>query len=166
MNILAWNVRGLSRPAQWFLVRDFLMLYYAEVCYLQESKLVDLPHAIWRELGGPKLDCFAFVPARGLARGIVIGWNGSLFILKVVFFRQFCLSVEFICKRDNFRWPCTSVYGPKARFLKHAFWGEIRSSGCWTFLVSFAEILMPFSLSLTNYQVPPAWRMFGMPITL
>lgn len=40
---------------------------------------------------------------------------------------DFSLSVEFFSKRENFLWQCTSVYGPNARALKHAFWEELRN---------------------------------------
>jgi len=69
MNIITWNVRGLGRPAKRFLVKDFLLLHCAEVCCLQESKLPDLPALTWREIGGPVLDCSAFLPARGSSGG-------------------------------------------------------------------------------------------------
>ncbi|KAH7686141.1 DNase I-like protein [Dioscorea alata] len=129
MNIISWNVRGLGRPAKRFLVRDFLLLHCAKVCCLQESKLEELPNAIWRDVGGHKLDNFTILRTRGSVGGIVVGWNSSFLIGKVLFTGSFCLTVEFCCKRDNLWWLCTSVYGPKAHSLKLALWEEIRS-GC------------------------------------
>lgn len=99
-----------------------------DVCCLQESKLAKVPNAIWREVGGTKLDIFASLPARSSTGGMVISWNSSLLTDKVIFTEVFCLTVEFYCKRDNFQWICTSVYGPNAHFLKLAFWEEIKRS--------------------------------------
>lgn len=82
--------------------------------------------ALWREIGGNKLDQFCFVPARGAAGGIIIGWNNGLFSGKLLKLGDFSLSVEFVSKRENLVWWCTAVYGPNARALKNAFWGELR----------------------------------------
>lgn len=65
MNIISWNVRGLGRPAKRFLVKDFLNLYFVNVCCLQESKLEKVPVSKWREIGCPRLDQFIFLPSFG-----------------------------------------------------------------------------------------------------
>lgn len=66
MNIMNWNVRGQGRPAKRFLVKDFLNLHFADICCLQESKLGVISNSMWREIGGYRLDQFAFVPTRVL----------------------------------------------------------------------------------------------------
>lgn len=73
MNIINWNVRGPGRPAKWFLVKDFLRLHFADVCCLREMKLEEISPSVWREIGDPHIDQFAFVPAKGTARGIALG---------------------------------------------------------------------------------------------
>lgn len=128
MNIVTWNVRGLGRPAKRFLVKDFLNLHFADVCCLQESKLESIPDATWREIGGPRLDKFVFLPSAGASGGIVIGWNSVILTVSDATKGDFSVSVDFYSKRDNFHWRCTSVYGPNVRHLKDAFWEEIR--GC------------------------------------
>lgn len=55
-----------------FLVKDFLNLHYADVCCLQESKLECVSQALWREVGGSRLDHFAFVLALGIVGGIIV----------------------------------------------------------------------------------------------
>lgn len=67
MNIISWNIRGLGRPEKCFLVRDFLNLHFVGVCCLQESKLEDISRIMWKEIGGPRLDQFAFLPSVGTA---------------------------------------------------------------------------------------------------
>ncbi|KAH7677354.1 DNase I-like protein [Dioscorea alata] len=115
MNIVSWNVRGLGQASKRFLVKDFLNLHFADVCCLQESKLEKISLATWREIGGQRLNQFLFLLARGLARGIIIGWNSALVI-----------TVDICSNRDRLCWRCTRVYGPNARSWKPAFWGELR----------------------------------------
>ncbi|KAH7669135.1 DNase I-like protein [Dioscorea alata] len=101
MNIITWNIRGLGRPAKRFLVKDFLQLHFADVCCLQESKLDAIPPMLWREIGGGRLDQFEFIPARGTAGGIILGWNSSILTGTIAQLGSHCLSVDFISKRDN-----------------------------------------------------------------
>lgn len=96
---------------------------------MQESKLESISQSTWREIGGPKLDQFVFAPAKGTARGMIIGWSGVNLVGKLEKVGVFSLTVEFRDKRDNFIWRCTSVYGPTARTLKRSFWEELRSCG-------------------------------------
>lgn len=78
MNIITWNVMGLGKPAKWFLEKDFLNMHFADICCLQESMLEEISDSTWRKIGGCRLDKFCFIPARGSAGGIVIGWNSAL----------------------------------------------------------------------------------------
>ncbi|KAH7672068.1 RNA-directed DNA polymerase protein [Dioscorea alata] len=126
MNLITWNVRGLGRPAKRFLVKDFLLLHFADVCCLQESKLEEVSPVTWRELGGGRLDQFFTLPARGSAGGIIIGWNSTIMSAKLLHIGLFSLIVEFCSKCDNLVWRCTSVYGPNDRKLKGTFWDELR----------------------------------------
>lgn len=121
MNIITWNVRGLGRPAKRFLGIDFLTLHDAEVCCLQDSKLESISQAKWREIGGSKMDQFIFAPAKGMAGGLIIGWNGAILVGKLEKVGAFSLMVEFRDKRDNFRWRCTSVYGLQLELLNKIF---------------------------------------------
>ncbi|KAH7658951.1 DNase I-like protein [Dioscorea alata] len=121
MNIITWNVRELGRPAKRFLVRDFLNLHFADVCCLQESKLDNISPTLWREIGGSKLDQFAFVPARGSVGGIIMGWNSGSLYGSLVKIGTFSLTVDFLSRSDNRIWSCTTVYGPNARALKEVF---------------------------------------------
>lgn len=98
MNIISRNVRKLGRPTKGFLVKDFLNLHFAEVCFLQESKLHKIPPATWREIGGSHLDQFVFLPTRGSTGGIVIGWNSGTLSGKLERMGAFSLTVEFFSK--------------------------------------------------------------------
>lgn len=104
-------------------------MYFADVCCLQESKLENISATTWREIGGPRLDKFAFIPSVGASGGIIIGLNSVLLKGEVVFRGKFCMSVDFLSIKDNFAWCCTSVYGPNARSLKSDFWEELRGCG-------------------------------------
>ncbi|KAH7677295.1 RNA-directed DNA polymerase protein [Dioscorea alata] len=130
MNIICWNVRGLGQPSKRFLIKDFLNLHFADVCCLQESKLDLVSQAIWREIGGIHLNQFLYLPARGSADGIIIGWNSATVTGHFVSMGDFSLTVDFCSSRDQSRWRCTSVYEPNARNRKLDFWNELR--GCAT----------------------------------
>lgn len=80
MNIISWNVRSLGRLAKRFLIKDFLSLHQAEVCCMQESKLVEISITTWREIGGSYLDQFVFAPTEGSAGGMIIEWNGAILV--------------------------------------------------------------------------------------
>lgn len=83
--------------------------------------------SMWREIGGSRLDQFAYVPAKGSAGGMIIGWNSAILTRRVVTVGEFSLMIDFICKLDILKWRCTTVYGPTVRNLKQAFWEEIRA---------------------------------------
>lgn len=96
---------------------------------MHESKLKDISATIWREIGGNRLDQFIFVPTKGSAGGIILGWNDALLVGMLENVGTFIITIEFHSVRDNFTCRCTSVYGPNARSQKHAFWDELRSCG-------------------------------------
>ncbi|KAH7685642.1 DNase I-like protein [Dioscorea alata] len=127
MNIVSWNVRGLGRSAKRFLVKDLLSLHLADVCCLQESKLEVISSAMWREIGGSRLNQLFYCPARGSAGGIVIGWNDTILKGDLVKVGEFSLTVDFCSSYDHTRWRCTSVYGPTVRSQKLDFWTELRT---------------------------------------
>lgn len=129
MNIISCNVRDLGRPSKLFLVKDFLNLYFTEVCCLQESKLDDVSPSTWREIKGSRSDQFLFLPASGSAGSIIVGWNSLILTGKLERVGAFSLIVEFCNKRDNFIWRCTSVYGPNTRALKNSIWDKLRGIG-------------------------------------
>ncbi|KAH7656136.1 Exodeoxyribonuclease III protein [Dioscorea alata] len=142
MNLVTWNVKGLGRPAKRFLVKDFLNLHITDVCCLQESKLEDIPAWTWKKIGGPRLDQFLFLPARGSTGGIIIGWNSTVVEGRLANLGDFSLSVDFKSKKDTFCWRCTTVYGPTGRNLKSAFWGELHgdASSPWVLCGDFNAI--------------------------
>lgn len=74
MNIITWNVTGLGRPAKRFLVKDFLNLHFADVCYLQESKLEEISPALWRKIGGSRLDHSSL--CQRMAQRMGLSWFG------------------------------------------------------------------------------------------
>ncbi|KAH7657855.1 DNase I-like protein [Dioscorea alata] len=101
MNLITWNVRGLGRPAKRFLVKDFLLMHFADLCCLQESKLEGISPSIWREIGGGRLDQFLMVLARRSPGGIIIGWNSVLMSAKLLSAGTFSLTMEFYSKFNN-----------------------------------------------------------------
>ncbi|XP_039143982.1 uncharacterized protein LOC120281134 [Dioscorea cayenensis subsp. rotundata] len=82
---------------------------------------------------------------------------------KLVQVGEFSLSVEFVMKKDNFIWRCTSVYGPTERNHKVSFWEELMGTRGdagipWVICGDFNE---PPSVgrrfTWTNGQADPIW---------
>lgn len=95
MNIVTWNVKGFGRASKHSLVKDFLKLHFADVCCLQESKLEDISLMTWREIGGTFIDQFSFIPVRGSAGGVILGWNNLVVTGQLVQVGVFSLTVDF-----------------------------------------------------------------------
>lgn len=127
MNIICWNVRVLGRLAKRYLIQDFLNIHWADVYYLQESKLEKIPLPMWRVIGGNCLDQYVFLPAKGTTSGIIIGWNNTALSDKLILIGDFNVTVDFCFLRTNFCRRCTKVYGPNARALKQSFCQELRA---------------------------------------
>lgn len=66
------------------------------------SKLEEISLASWREIGGHRLDNFCFVPARGSAGGIIIGWNSAILTGTFVSGGTFSLTVKFFFHKCEF----------------------------------------------------------------
>lgn len=58
-----------------------------------------------------------------------MGWNSMTLTGNLDRVGDFSLTVEFRSKKDNFKWHCTSVYGPNARALKIGFQEELWDCG-------------------------------------
>lgn len=110
MNIISWNVRGMGRPAKCFLVKDFLNLHFTDVCCLQESKLENISVVTWREIGGPRLDKFAFTPS--------VGASGASSLDGIAFFLRgrWCFRENFTCRLISFP-SRTTLLGVVPRYM-------------------------------------------------
>lgn len=80
-----------------------------------------------------------------MAGDIIVGWNSMILFGKLLSMGTFSLMVEFCSKCENLTWQYTSVYGPNARALKHAFWKELRENASapeipWTICGDFNAI--------------------------
>lgn len=108
-------------------MKVFLLSHYSDICCIQESKLSLVDPSIWRLVGGSRLSHFAYTLALGSAGGMIVGWNNNVVEGLIIHQGTFCLSIEFKNRANNFRWVCTTMYGPNARHLKLDFWQEIKN---------------------------------------
>ena len=76
-NCLVWNVRGLNSRARRDVVREVVDNENISLLSLQETKIVDFPDALLREICGTGFDFF-FQPACGSCGGILLAWNTSV----------------------------------------------------------------------------------------
>lgn len=93
-----------------FLVKDFLNLHFVDVCCLQESKLHTISGITWREISGPRLDQFSFLPSIGMLGDIIVGWNSVLIKGSIAMRESFAYLSIFVLRR-------TTSHGGASQFM-------------------------------------------------
>lgn len=125
-NCFVWNARGLNARARRNVVREFLVQHQATLVCLQETKLAAVPAPRAVEILGPLFD-YDFVPAVGVAGGILFAWRRDSWDVEAVIKGRFFISakVKMVGARDS--WWITVVYGPQQNEVKVEFLGELLS---------------------------------------
>lgn len=95
LKILSWNVKGLGRPLKCHLVKDVILTSQADIVYLQEFKLQEIHSSTWRSIGGMCINTFNFLPALGIASGIIITWDLSQVNGTLIHKGTFSITIEF-----------------------------------------------------------------------
>lgn len=109
MIILAWNCRGLARPATiralWALVCD----KHPDVLFLAETKINnDRMKSCLSTLGYPN---FVSSPPLNKAGGLCLGWRNGVEI-KITLSNNFLINALVFSSPSSQPWMLTTVYGP------------------------------------------------------
>jgi len=89
---------------------------------------------------------FAFLRARGLARGTLAMWDKDVLWLLSSSCGNFSRTCVFLLVNSGLSWAFNSVYGPHSREDKLKFWEELCNirdawSGPWCITGNFNKIL-------------------------
>jgi hypothetical protein len=63
-------------------------------------------------LAPKRFNKFAYTPSDGASRGILVGWNGSVFNGNTLFSSKFAITIQFTSMNNADQWNLTTVYGP------------------------------------------------------
>lgn len=91
-HILIWNARGLNSRARRSAVRDLVEQHRASIVCLQETKVEHLSTAMNIDTTGIDYD-HAYIPATGVAGGVLIAWRRDLWASSPAIVRHHSLSV-------------------------------------------------------------------------
>jgi hypothetical protein len=125
LNIIVWNVRGLNNPARRLAVKAEVEDAMASIVCVSKSKLHLVTPFIVMESFGARFDGFVYVPAFGMAGGIVIAWNSQEVSVLASRVDEYSVSIQ-ISRDGADPWWLTAVYGPTVEVLKPAFLNELR----------------------------------------
>ena len=123
-NCLVWNVRGLNSRARRDVVRELVDNENISLLSLQETKIVDFPDALLREICGTGFDFF-FQPAGGSCGGILLAWNTSVWSVSNPMIKAYSLTAKATLLQTDETWWVTCVYGPQAEQEKIQFLDEL-----------------------------------------
>jgi len=125
-NLLIWNVRGLGARARRNVVFQVVSLERVSLLCLQETKLSCIPANVTSDMLGAGFDYF-FLPANGVAGGILVAWRSSVWSLSQLRTDTFSITARASLNDPGAQpfW-LTTVYGPQLDNDKVAFLNELR----------------------------------------
>ncbi|KAB2063728.1 hypothetical protein ES319_A10G237200v1 [Gossypium barbadense] len=97
----------------------------ANVCFLQETKLVDVSGVFVRRIWGDDYFDFRFVAAVGRSGGLITIWDKSSFILKKEYRSNRFIVLEEIWYIEGWEGVLINVYAPNLFCKQKIFWEEI-----------------------------------------
>lgn len=77
MRTILWNVRGLGNLARRRQIREYITNEGVDCVGLQETKKADFTDSELREICISNTFCWKWLPAEGLSRGIIMGYNSE-----------------------------------------------------------------------------------------
>jgi hypothetical protein len=111
-NILYWNIKGLNSSDKCNTIRAKIEESPCAIFYIQEMKVQSFDHSLVRKMAPKRFKKLAFAPAEGASRGILMGWNDTLFQGQVIFVSKFSIIVNFSSTQNAEQWRLTIIYGP------------------------------------------------------
>ena len=110
--MLCWNVRGLNSESRQRVVRAKIEESECAIVCLQETKCSFFDQRFIRKFCPKRFDNFVYAPSEGASGGILILWNSSVFMGRLLDTQKFGIIVEFTSVHNNASWKLVNVYGP------------------------------------------------------
>lgn len=145
MDLVCWNVRGLTSPAKRKVLREFVdSIHEALVCIL-ESKLESVDQFLIMQCLGPSYDGFTYLPALNTRGGIFVAWDLSWVPVSNMVNDTYSLT-GYVSPKEGPPWWLSVVYGPQEDVQKMAFLQELSERqmlcpGLWIVIGDFNLIL-------------------------
>jgi hypothetical protein len=142
MRILAWNCRGLARPAAVRTLRRLIRDQSPDILFLSKTKISPQVSATLNRLG---FFLVSQVVATGINGGLVLSWRLGIELECFVLNKN----ISAWCYSDppTFPWILSCVYGPSNRCDRRAFWDSFAVIGesfeaFWLCIGDFNSILV------------------------
>ncbi|KAK4411816.1 hypothetical protein Sango_0254600 [Sesamum angolense] len=144
MRILAWNCRGLARPAARRMLRELLQSHKSDIIFICEIKTANTDK-LSSLLQSFNLVYSALVPAFNKAGGLCLAWTPSITV-NVVLTNPWMINALIFLNSEPRPWQFTGVHCLAIPTLKPVFWhcfNEICSSfdGPWLAMGDFNAVL-------------------------
>ncbi|TYH21375.1 hypothetical protein ES288_A04G039000v1 [Gossypium darwinii] len=83
MKIVSWNIRGLGSNIKIAMVNRLVRLYRMDICFLQETKLVEVSRDMISRMWGNDNFDFRFTAAVGRSGGLITIWDKARVLINV-----------------------------------------------------------------------------------
>jgi exonuclease III len=125
---LIWNSRGLNRPDKLARVHDLIRDTCPDIIGFSETKKEEFNFIQLQQLDPMGKYSWNWLPAKGTARGILVGINKDLFDICRCDIHTFSVVVLLKNKSDGVVWRFISVYGSAYDEHKLEFINELHNT--------------------------------------
>jgi exonuclease III len=141
-NVLNWNIRGLNADDKQTAIRNKIEESDCSIFCIQETKMSNIDMTMFKKMAPKCFNQFAFVPSCGASRGILMGWNASIFTGQVLSSSNFQITLGFTSMHNANQWNLTTVYGPcqgqeKQNFIDWLYNLQIADDQDWMIVGDF-----------------------------
>jgi len=120
-----WNIRGLGKLGRIPALVSRIRESHADFVGVSETKKDFFSPGLLRFITGSVPFEWTYLPATGLAGGILVGANSDIFKLTVCEILKFSVSVMLSDLKTGFSWKLVIVYGSPYEEGKQAFLDEL-----------------------------------------
>jgi hypothetical protein len=112
MKGIFWNIRGLNKPGRQLSLEQIIRDNHVDFIGIQETKKIEFQNNFVRNLPGGAVNFeWHFLPTRGAAGGILVGFRSDNLVVSNVVLHNFSLSCMVLNKKYNFSWKLVLVDG-------------------------------------------------------
>jgi hypothetical protein len=107
-----WNIRWLNQSGRNLSLEHLIRNNRVDFVGVQETKMEEFSLNFLRNLTTPAPFSWKFLPAKGTARGILVGVRDEKFLIFNASLYNSAVSYLVTDKKNNFDWTLVVVYGP------------------------------------------------------